>query len=298
MTAAQTAIITAVGSPLQASSYTAPTTPPTVVQIRQEIDSNSTRLASASTAAGVIAATNSVLFAVGSPLQTSSYTVPPTVAAIQSGLATSANLTAAQAAIISAVGSPLQAGSYVAPPTSAAIAAATAGVLFVDGSANRLKVNADHSVASSGLGGAIANYITIPAAVAAASGDPAVITCLRGDTLRVALPPMGDVSGRTKLVMTAKACTSDSDDLAVFQVNENIGLTRLNGSGLVTPAAANLTVTNQSTGTVTVEIDASVTAVLAVRDLQWDVQAILPTGITTPINGIVSIVADVTRSVI
>ena len=37
--------IAGLGSPMQASSYVAPTTPPTVVQIRQEMDANSTKLA-------------------------------------------------------------------------------------------------------------------------------------------------------------------------------------------------------------------------------------------------------------
>ena len=81
---------------MQASSYVAPTTPPTVVQIRQEMDANSAKLANCD----VLTSTR---------LAASGYTVPPTVAAIQAGMATHADITA--------LGSPLQASSYVAPTT-------------------------------------------------------------------------------------------------------------------------------------------------------------------------------------
>jgi hypothetical protein len=88
--------IAALGSPMQASSYVAPTTPPTVVQIRQEMDANSTKLANCD----VLTSTR---------LAASGYTTPPTVAAIQAGMATHADITA--------LGSPMQASSYVAPTT-------------------------------------------------------------------------------------------------------------------------------------------------------------------------------------
>ena len=232
--------------------------PPTVVQIRQEMDANSTKLAAAATSAGVTTAANAVLAAVGSPLQS---------------------------------------GHYVIPPSAAAIAATTAAVLFVDGTANPLKVNSDHSV-SSGSSSMPPISIVIPAAVAVASQDPLVMTCLRGDTLRFTLPVMGDLSNRTKLVFTAKVNVNDSDSMAVLQILEGTGLVRLNGSSQVISSTANLTVTSVLTGAVNLEIDASVTAALAVQDLVWDVQAILTTGVTTPVRGTMTVVADVTRSVI
>ena len=251
------AAITALGSPLQATAYIAPSTPPTVVQIRQEMDTNSTKLAVAATSAGVTAAANAVLAAVGSPLQS---------------------------------------GNYVAPPTAAAIAATTAAVLFVDGAANPMKVNSDHSVNSTTTSTSPIS-IVVPAAVAIASQDPSVMTCLRGDTLRFTLPLMGDLSSRTKLVFTAKANVNDLDSMAVLQVLEGTGLVQLNGSGQVISSTASLRVTSVSTGTVNLEIDASVTAALAVQDLVWDVQAILSTGVTTPVRGTLTVVADVTQSV-
>ena len=149
--------ITALGSPMQASSYVAPTTPPTVVQIRQEMDANSTKLANCD----VLTSTR---------LAASGYTVPPTVAAIQAGMATHADITA--------LGSPMQASSYVAPPSAASIALTTASVLFVDGSANPLKVNSDHSVNGGGSGGG--------GTVNAFSAD--ALSQLAGLTIAVQLP--------------------------------------------------------------------------------------------------------------
>ena len=199
---------------------------------------------------------------------------------------------------ITALGSPMQASSYTTPPSAASIAMTTASVLFVDGAANPLKVNPDHTVSSlASAGGTIANYITVPAAVAVASQDPMVIACLRGDTLRVSLPLMGNLTGRTKLVLTAKATLSDSDSMAVLQVVEGTGLTRLNGGVASDADGGNLSVANASTGAVNLVLSANTTASLAARDLVWDAQAILSTGVVSPIRGIMNVVADVTQSV-
>ena len=331
------AAITALGSPLQATAYVAPTTPPTVVQIRQEMDTNSTKLsnltnldvavssrlattayAPAPTVSAIqsglanhndVTAIGVAITALGSPLQATAYvapTVPPTVVQIRQEMdtnstklaagATSIGVTAAANAVLAAVGSPLQSGSYVIPPSAAAIAATTAAVMLVDGTAHPLKVNSDHSVSTSSTSTSPVS-IVVPAAVAIASQDPMVMTCLRGDTLRFTLPEMGDLSNRTKLVFTAKANVNDSDSMAVLQVLEGTGLVRLNGSGQVISSTASLTVTSDSTGTVNLEIDASVTAALAVQDLAWDVQVISSTGVTTPVRGMLTVVADVTQAV-
>ena len=328
------AAIATLGSPLQATAYVLPSAPPTVVQIRQEMDSNSTKLSNLDAAVSTRLATSTyiapptvsaiqsglathtdvttieaAITALGSPLQAAAYvapSAPPTVVQIRQEMdtnstklatgATSAGVTAAADAILAAVGSPLQSGNYVIPPSAAAVAATTAAVLFVDGTTNRLKVNSDHSV-SSNSASASPISIVVPAAVAIASQDPSVMTCLRGDTLRFTLPVMGDLSSRTKLVFTAKVSVNDSDLNAVLQILEGAGLVRLNGSNQVTSSSASLTVANISTGTVNLEIDAIVTAALGIQDLVWDCQAILSTGVTTPVRGTLTVVADVTQSV-
>ena len=328
------ASITAMGIPLQASAYVVPSTPPTVVQIRQEMDTNSTKLSNLDVAVSSRLATTAYtapptvssiqsglathtdvttieasITALGSPLQATAYvapSTPPTVVQIRQEMdanstklaagATFAGVTTAANAVLAAIGSPLQSGNYVIPPSAAAVAATTAAVLFVDGATNPLKVNSDHSV-SSNSASASPISIVVPAAVAIATQTPSVMTCLRGDTLRFTLPMMGDLSSRSKLAFTAKANVNDSDSMAVLQILEGAGLVRLNGSSQVTSSCASLTVANISTGTVNLEIDAIVTAALAVQDLVWDVQAILSTGVTTPVSGTLTVVADVTQSV-
>jgi|GEM_PF-6842563 len=230
---------------------------------------------------------------VSSRLATASYVAAPT--SVQNRQEMDTNSTRL-ANLDTTITSRLAASSYVIPPSTNAIAAATAAVMFVDGSTNALKVNADHSALTSGSVSTIANYITVPAAIAAASQSPSVITCLRGDTLRVALPALGDISTRSKLIFTAKSQNSDADDQAIVQVVEGIGLTRLNGAA-VALTTATLSVTDAATGATNLEIDANMTAQFAVMDLVWDAQVFLTTGISSPIGGTFSVVADVTRAV-
>lgn len=191
-----------------------------------------------------------------------------------------------------------------AAPTASDIADQVADTLFEDGVVNRLKVNSDHTVAATIVGtvpidvsGVPPISITIPPAVAIASQDQSLITCLRGDTLSVSLPLLGNLSTCTKLVMTAKSNLSDSDDQAVIQIVEGAGLLRFNGNVASDTTAANLTIQDATTGAVDLKIDAAVTAGLAIQDLSWDVQVHLPSSIVSPVRGTFSIVADVTRSI-
>ena len=139
--------------------------------------------------------------------------------------------------------------------------------------------------------------ITIPPAVAIASQEPSVITIIRGDTLRVRLPVVGNVVSRTKLILTAKADINDSDDEAVFQVMEGVGLLRWNGANTNQTSYATLIVQDATIGNIDLELEPSLTSTLAIRDLVWDLQVTLSDGITSPISGTVTVVADVTRAV-
>ena len=225
----------------------------------------------------------SVLTAVGSPAQASV-------------------LAADYAAMLAAIGTPAQASVLAADyaaviaaiPSAATIASSVAGVLFVDGPSNRLKVNSDHSINTT-VNATNVIYVTVPAAVAVASQNAAMITCVRGDTLRVTLPALGTITGRTKLVMTAKANVTDLDSQAVFQIVEGTGLVTLNGVAQ-SALTASLTVVDATAGTVNLVISEGATALLAVRDLIWDVQVILPSGVVTPAMGTFSVVYDVTQS--
>ena len=70
----------------------------------------------------------------------------PTVIQIRSEMDTNS---AKLAYLDTNISSRMAASSYVAAPSSAAVAAAVAGVLFVDGSTNQLKVNPDHTASVS-----------------------------------------------------------------------------------------------------------------------------------------------------
>lgn len=140
--------------------------------------------------------------------------------------------------------------------------------------------------------------ITVPPAVAAASQDPQVITCVRGDTLRRTLPPMGSLAGRTKLVFTAKYSVNDTDDQAVVQITEAAGLVVCNVGGSLVAGNGSLTVTDADAGLVNLVIAANVTKYFSIKDLVWDCQVTTSTGTTTPIGnpGTFSVVGDVTRT--
>lgn len=174
-----------------------------------------------------------------------------------------------------------------------AVATAVANILFVDGATNQLKVNTDHTVNAT-VSGTIVNYVTIPSAVAQASILAAQITAVRGDTLTVALPIMGSLVGRTGLVFTAKKSVSDLDSEAILQVSESGGLVILNGSSTVV-GTAQLSVTNATTGEVNLTLSAATTATIPLFDYLWDCQKVLSFGVSTPINGVLSVTGDVTR---
>ena len=183
--------------------------------------------------------------------------------------------------------------SALATDAVSEIASAVATILLVDGATNQLKVNADNTVNAT-VSGTIVNYVTIPSAVAQASILAAQITAVRGDTLTVALPIMGSLTGRTSLVFTAKKSLSDADSDAVLQVSESGGLLILNGSASIV-GTAQLSVTNATTGAVNLTLSAATTATIPLFDYFWDCQKVLSSGVSTPINGVLSVTGDVTR---
>ena len=197
---------------------------------------------------------------------------------------------------ITALGSPMQASSYVAPPSAASIAMTTASVLFVDGFANPLKVNSDHSVNSVGTsGGTIANYITVPPDVAIASLTHGRIACVRGDTLRKALTTVGSVAARTKAWFTVKRKFNDPDSAALIQIIEGTGLVVYDGAVATNPALASLTIDN-TTGVPMLVIDEALTAQFALWHAYWDIQVLLNGDLSSPIGGTMDVSPDVTRS--
>jgi hypothetical protein len=195
---------------------------------------------------------------------------------VPSGVAKTSDVTAVSVAIS-------------ALPTAAAVAAEILSV-----PANKLGTNSDGTVKVES--GVIA--VTIPAAVAQASQTATQITCLRGDTLSINLPLMGNIVGRSKLVLTVKLSVNDDDAAAILQIMEGTGLVMLNGSSTTRTSDASLTVNDATIGSVSLTVGATTTSQLMIEDLVWDVQAYLSNGIVTPLCGTLSVVGDVTRSVI
>ena len=175
-----------------------------------------------------------------------------------------------------------------------AVATAVANILYVDGATNKLKVNTDNTVNAT-VSGTIVNYVTIPSAVAQASIIPLRITMIRGDTLSVQLPAMGTLTGRTKLIFTAKATTSTPDSAALFQITEAGGLVTLLGSSSVT-GTGSLVVANATTGLVNLTLSATATALIPATTTPyvWDCEVIGPSGTRTPISGTLLALPDVT----
>ena len=184
--------------------------------------------------------------------------------------------------------------SALATDAVSEIASAVATILLVDGATNKLKVNADNTVNAT-VSGTIVNYVTIPSAVAQASIIPLRITMIRGDTLSVQLPAMGTLTGRTKLIFTAKATTNTPDAAALFQITEAGGLVTLLGSGSVT-GTGSLVVANATTGLVNLTLSATATALIPATTTPyvWDCQVIGPSGTRTPISGTLLELPDVT----
>jgi hypothetical protein len=171
--------------------------------------------------------------------------------------------------------------------------AAAAAAQILAPPSNKLGTNSDGTVKVEN--GVLA--VTIPAAVAQASQTPLQITCLRGDTLSVSLPLVGNIIGRTKLIMTVKLNVNDDDEASILQIIEGAGLVALNGASTLLTSSASLTVTDPTAGAVNLVIAASATCQLMIEDLIWDVQVYLASGIVTPLIGTFSVVGDVTRTV-
>jgi hypothetical protein len=282
------------------------TTPPTVIQIRQEMDTNSTKLD-----------TN-----VASRLATSAYMVSPSAVQIRQELDTnSTKLTNLDAAVSSrTVPSDITAGLTYQGYTAAraayldtlnglvnsiwnAFAYSTTSFKSIIANfrftvPNQVDANSLTSVGGGGGGGTIQNIVYITPALAQASLTPNKILAKRGDLFTVALPAMGNISSRTgtnRLVFTVKTSVDDADSAAILQIVEGIGLTVFQGAPATDPTQGSITVSDATLGIAIVSVNGSKMAQMLVRDYVWDQQAILPTGPLSPNQGVFSVYGDVTR---
>jgi hypothetical protein len=124
-----------------------------------------------------------------------------------------------------------------------------------------------------------------------------LITAMRGDTLTVTLPLMGDISSRESMLWTCKKSSNDVDTAAVLQVSEAGGLLRTDGVTAADSTLGSLTVNSASLGTVTLVLKAAALARFnAIAGLYWDCQIKTATTVSTPVSGRMNISSDITRS--
>ncbi len=248
----------------------------------------------------VIAATNSILTAVGNCLQASGYTAPANasittiltdVAAIlsaQSAQATAASLAIDTSAIISAI------ESLESPLTAVQTAQA---VLNAASATYNTPATIGGLINASG-GGNITVSVVVPSAVAQASQSPGKLVGIRGDTFSETIT-LGNITSRLKLWLTVKQNTSQPDSAALLQFTETGGLLVVNGSATgFTSNQGSLVVTDAAAGTVQITIAAAIMTNLPPGTYVWDAQWLSSSGVdVTPTGGTFIITSDVTRAI-
>lgn len=148
-----------------------------------------------------------------------------------------------------------------------------------------------------GVAGALKSALTAVGAQVAATLTGDDITVRRGDSFSVTITGLGDISGRTKLWFTVKACAAGADASAIVQIEETAGLLYINGAAAGTPANGSITVDDAVAGDITVALDEVETAKLAAAALVYDVQVLDTGAVTTLAAGDALVTADVTRAV-
>lgn len=263
--------------------------------------------------------------AISSRLATAGYTAPPTVAAIDAqltgthgsgawniaGSGGGSDPATIAAAVWAAASRTLTAGGVDPAAIAGSVWAAANRSLTADPTNPAALATAVWGAASRTLTGSGINAAAIAAAVwsnavrtLTSQQDlvgtlPAAnqITVVRGDTLDVSVPLLGDLTNRTMLTLTAKLDIDDPDSAALFQVVEGVGLTILNGAAAVTPAQATLTVATPASGIAVLHVDSAATALFG-PDFAYvfDVQVEYIGEVRTPIIGPMVVIGDVTRA--
>lgn len=123
------------------------------------------------------------------------------------------------------------------------------------------------------------------------------IAIRRGDTASVSLTGLGNITSRTKLWFTVKESEHDTDAAAKIQIVEGTGLVYLNGAA-GSSGQGSITVTNATTGALTIALAAAATAQLELQQkLYWDVQYLSASGVQTIAEGTLKVVRDASRSI-
>lgn len=111
--------------------------------------------------------------------------------------------------------------------------------------------------------------------VVAVSGS--TIAVIEYTTWSISLTGLGSLAGRTALYFTVKDSRSQTDDQAFAQVEETIGLVRIDGEEPESADSARLVVDDEIVGNITITVDVDVTGILLASG-EYDVKMITVTG--------------------
>lgn len=140
--------------------------------------------------------------------------------------------------------------------------------------------------------------LTASAAATTSTVSGSSITATRGDTLTASLTALGNISSRSKLWFTVKEETEDADSASIVQIEETLGLLYINGAAAGTAANGSITVTDATTGALTITLKPAETDDLAVGQYKYDIQQLTSGGVVTTLtSGIFEVVADITKAV-
>jgi hypothetical protein len=144
---------------------------------------------------------------------------------------------------------------------------------------------------------AASRTLTQTAAQVAAEMTGATLTVQRGDTLSVSFTGLGNITARTKLLVTGKKDRSHQDTASVFKIEETAGLQVIAGVTAETPANGSIVVTDATTGALTVALAAVETAKLEeMIGGHYDIQMATASGVQTLTDATLVVWQDVTRA--
>jgi len=185
-------------------------------------------------------------------------------------------------------------------PAGASVSADIAAVLAAASSAATAAAAAE--TAAEAAQSAVDGLDVIPAAQASSPLTGTTLNITRGDKVTINLSSLGSLASRAgeKLYFTIKRNLVDADSLAVLQVTETTGAVRIEGAAATAGDAA-MTVTNESTGAVTIVLYPNLTKQLKVvsgQALHWDIQRVNgSTDVQTLMKGLAYIDPDASRAV-
>lgn len=152
------------------------------------------------------------------------------------------------------------------------------------------------SVSAAAVWSYIPRTLTNPSALDSESLAAGTLSRRRGDDWSISITGLGNITARTKLWMTIKRNYGDADTAAIVQWVETTGLARLNGAA-GTAGHGSLTVTNATTGAITVTLQAADSATIALAsNLSYDVQVLSGGVVSTLAEGTFIVTGDVTRA--